>query len=90
MSRFAQPCRHKKEIQSLLVVVSVLSLGSLLTLVVNCRVVSAIYYWDFPKHVNYCPNPVSGLLPLSWPGIHLNVHQGVQCQASRAEQYGGI
>lgn len=90
MSRFAQSGRHKKEIQSLLVVVAVLSLRSLLNLVVNCRVVSAIYYWDSPKHVNYCPDPASGLLPLSWPGIHLNAHQGVQCLASRAEQYGGI
>ncbi|KAL8668498.1 MAG: hypothetical protein Q9168_006873 [Polycauliona sp. 1 TL-2023] len=57
MSRFAQPGRHKKEIQGLLVVVAILGFGSLLTLVVDCRVVSAIYYWDFPRHVNYCPNP---------------------------------
>ncbi|KAL8681911.1 MAG: hypothetical protein Q9186_001997 [Xanthomendoza sp. 1 TL-2023] len=57
MSRFAQPGRHKKEILALLVVVAVLGLGSLLAVTVNCRVVSAIYYWDFPKRVNYCPDP---------------------------------
>ncbi|KAI4243231.1 MAG: hypothetical protein L6R40_003599 [Gallowayella cf. fulva] len=57
MSRFAQPGRHKKEILTLLVVVAILGLGSLLAVIVNCRVVSAIYYWDFPRHVNYCPNP---------------------------------
>ncbi|KAL8814182.1 MAG: hypothetical protein Q9223_006579 [Gallowayella weberi] len=57
MSRFAQPGRHKKEILTLLVVVAVLGLGSLLAVTVKCRVVSAIYYWDFPKHVNYCPDP---------------------------------
>ncbi|KAL8708852.1 MAG: hypothetical protein Q9220_006308 [cf. Caloplaca sp. 1 TL-2023] len=57
MSRFAQPGRHKKEINGLLVIVAVLGFASLLAIIVNCRVVSAIYYWDFPRHVNYCPVP---------------------------------
>ncbi|KAL9604453.1 MAG: hypothetical protein Q9179_001842 [Wetmoreana sp. 5 TL-2023] len=57
MSHFAQPGRHKKEIHALLVTVVLLGVGSLLTLLVDCRVVSAIYYWDFPRHVDYCPNP---------------------------------
>ena len=59
MYRFAQPGRHKKEILSLLVVVAVLGVGSLLALLIDCRVVSSIFYWDFPSHRNYCPNPVS-------------------------------
>ncbi|KAI4244624.1 MAG: hypothetical protein LQ352_006750 [Teloschistes flavicans] len=57
MSRFAQPGRHKKEINGLLVVVAILGLGSLLAVIVDCRVVSSIYYWDFPRHINYCPDP---------------------------------
>ncbi|KAL8951062.1 MAG: hypothetical protein Q9222_002934 [Ikaeria aurantiellina] len=57
MSRFAQPGRHKKEINGLLVIVAILGIASLLAIIVNCRVVSAIYYWDFPRHVNYCPVP---------------------------------
>lgn len=59
MSRFAQPGRHEKEILALLVVVAVLGFSSLLALTVDCRVVSSIYYWDFPLHRNYCPQPVS-------------------------------
>ncbi|KAL8730894.1 MAG: hypothetical protein Q9181_004510 [Wetmoreana brouardii] len=57
MSRFAQPGRHKKEIQALLVTVVFLGFGSLLTLLVDCRAANAIYYWDFPRHVDYCPKP---------------------------------
>ncbi|KAL8834897.1 MAG: hypothetical protein Q9170_003539 [Blastenia crenularia] len=59
MSRFAQPGRHKKEILSLLVIVAIFGFGSLLTLIIDCRVVSKIFYWDFPSHLSYCPNPVS-------------------------------
>ncbi|KAL8688436.1 MAG: hypothetical protein Q9218_005655 [Villophora microphyllina] len=57
MSRFAQPGRHQKEIYALLVIVATLGFGSVLAVIVDCRVVSSIYYWDFPRHVNYCPNP---------------------------------
>ncbi|KAL8923384.1 MAG: hypothetical protein Q9208_004654 [Pyrenodesmia sp. 3 TL-2023] len=57
MSRFAQPGRHKKEILAMLVVLAVLGFGSLLALTVDCRVVSSTYYWDFPAHRNYCPQP---------------------------------
>ncbi|KAL8717324.1 MAG: hypothetical protein Q9225_005416 [Loekoesia sp. 1 TL-2023] len=56
MSRFAQPGRHKKEILSLQVIVTLFGLASLLALVVDCRVVSTIFYWDSPSHQNYCPN----------------------------------
>lgn len=59
MSRFAQPGRHRKEILGVLVTVVILGLGSLLALVVDCRVVSSIFYWDFPSHRQYCPHPVS-------------------------------
>lgn len=43
----------------MLVVVVVLGLGSVLALTIDCRVVSSIYYWDFPSHHDYCFNPVS-------------------------------
>ncbi|KAL8939076.1 MAG: hypothetical protein Q9216_003554 [Gyalolechia sp. 2 TL-2023] len=57
MSRFAQPGRHRKEILFLLVMVIILGLSSLLALVIDCRVVSSIFYWDFPSHQQYCPHP---------------------------------
>lgn len=60
MSRFARLGRHNKEIVSMLIVVAILGLGSILALVVDCPVVGSVYYWDFPSHLKYCPNPVSG------------------------------
>lgn len=57
MSRFAQPGRHRKEILGVLITVAILGLGSLLVLTVECRVVSSIFYWDFPAHRQYCPHP---------------------------------
>lgn len=58
MSRFASPGRHKKEITAVLAIVVALGLGSMLALMVDCRVVSSIYYWDFPGHESFCPSPV--------------------------------
>ncbi|KAL8753660.1 MAG: hypothetical protein Q9184_005357 [Pyrenodesmia sp. 2 TL-2023] len=52
-----QPGRYNKEILAMLVVVAVLGFGSLLALTVDCRVISSIYYRDFPAHRKHCPQP---------------------------------
>ena len=65
MSRFASPGRHKKEIMGVLCAVAALGLGAMLALMVDCRVVSGIFYWDFPSHESFCPAPVRTSYALS-------------------------